>query len=234
MIRNVVKVGGALGKGKGLEMLMKKISETACGKGVLLVPGGGVFADGIRDCDRRFGLGGETSHWMAVLAMDQYAHLLASLGSNLSLVQGLAQARSVIASGRVPVLLSYNLLYQADALPRSWDVTSDSIAAWVAGICGAEKLVLLKTVDGLFSRDPSVHADTELLEEIGSDELSRCGGVDPCFGKHLGMSGTDAWVISGLHPERLIRLLDTGETIGTRIVPGRKENPSTGRRRLDT
>ena len=33
------------------------------------------------------------------------------------------------------------------ALPHSWDVTSDSIAARVAVMLGAERLVLLKSVD---------------------------------------------------------------------------------------
>ena len=41
-----------------------------------------------------------------------------------------------------------------DALPASWEVTSDSIAAWVADQVGAGRLVLVKEVDGLFADWP--------------------------------------------------------------------------------
>jgi len=44
----------------------------------------------------------------------------------------------------VPVLAPSRWLREADPLPHSWDVTSDSIAAWVAGAAGASQLVLVK------------------------------------------------------------------------------------------
>ena len=46
----------------------------------------------------------------------------------------------------VPVLLPAGL--PLDDLPASWDVTSDSIAAWVAHEVGAERLVLVKAAHG--------------------------------------------------------------------------------------
>ena len=48
--------------------------------------------------------------------------------------------------GVVSVLLPAGLLAERDPLPASWGVTSDSIAAWVAGTAGAERLVLVKPV----------------------------------------------------------------------------------------
>jgi aspartokinase-like uncharacterized kinase len=36
----------------------------------------------------------------------------------------------------------------ADPLPHSWEVTSDSIAAWLAGALGAHRVVLVKPVAG--------------------------------------------------------------------------------------
>ena len=48
------------------------------------------------------------------------------------------------SAGRVPVLAPSRWLREADPLPHSWDVTSDSIAAWVAGQAGASTLVLVK------------------------------------------------------------------------------------------
>jgi hypothetical protein len=155
---------------------------------------------------------------MAILAMDQFGHLISSLIPNSELVQGLADARKVLTAGRVPVLLTYNLLFQTDALPRSWDVTADSIAAWVAGLSGAQQLVLLKSVDGLFNDDPCSHAKVDLLEKIDSNQLIRCKGVDRYFASILKKHRLDVWVVNGKHPERLTQLLDTGVTKGTYLL----------------
>ena len=64
-----------------------------------------------------------------------------------------------------------------DALPASWHVTSDSIAAWVADQAGAGRLVLVKEVDGLFADWPP---RGEPLARLTVAELAalRTGGVD--------------------------------------------------------
>ncbi len=152
---------------------------------------------------------------MAILAMDQFGHLISSLMPDSELVQGLADARKVLAAGRVPVLLTYNLLFQTDELPRSWDVTADSIAVWVAGLSGAQQLVLLKSVDGLSSDDPGSHAGVELLEKSDPNQLILCKGVDRYFASILKKHPLDVWIVNGKHPERLTQLLDTGITKGT-------------------
>jgi aspartokinase-like uncharacterized kinase len=125
------------------------------------VPGGAGFADAVRDADRRFGLHAHTSHRMAILAMEQFGWLLSDL------IRG------------VPVLLPAGL--PLDELPASWDVTSDSIAAWVAHRVGAERLVLVKAADGL--------------------------GVDGYFPRALEGARFETWVIG---PSRLAELLERG------------------------
>jgi hypothetical protein len=215
MIKTVIKVGGSMGQSRKLADLMLRLSGLGSKHGILVVPGGGAFSNAIREYDRRFGLDTDASHWMAILAMDQFGHLISSLIPNSELVQGLADARKVLAAGRVPVLLTYNLLFQTDELPRSWDVTADSIAAWVAGLSGAKQLVLLKSVDGLFSDDPCSHAGVELLEKFDPNQLIRCKGVDRYFASILKKYRMDVWIVNGKHPDRLTQLLDTGFTKGT-------------------
>jgi hypothetical protein len=149
--------------------------------------------------------------------------MIASLCPNNELVQGLAEARKVGAAGQVPVLLTYNLLYQADDLPRSWDVTSDSIAVWVADLVKARQLILLKSVDGLFTHDPcaddkAAHANADLLETVNLNQLSQCRGVDRYFAAILKKSSLDVWVVNGRQPERLSQLFNTGVTKGTRLL----------------
>ena len=46
------------------------------------------------------------------------------------------------------MLAPHTWMRAADPLPHSWDITSDSIAAFIAGALGASELILLKPVDG--------------------------------------------------------------------------------------
>ena len=145
----VVKVGGGLGRGAGddaLRALCATLGELGERHPLLVVPGGAWFADAVREADRRFALPATTSHRMAVLGMEQFGWLLSEL------IPGAVRsaAGTPRPPGRTTVLLPAALAL--DGLPASWQVTSDSIAAWVAGRAGAGRLVLVKEVDGLFAR----------------------------------------------------------------------------------
>ena len=73
-------------------------------------------------------------------AIETMGTALQKSGRPLIVTSGLA----LLAAGRVPVIAPYRWLREADPLPHSWDVTSDSIAAWLASALGAARLVLVK------------------------------------------------------------------------------------------
>ena len=156
----VVKVGGALlAHPAHLDAVLAALDQVAGASRLLIVPGGGPFAEAVRDVDRRFALTDDAAHWMAILAMDQYAHLLASRLNVAALAWNPADIAAALERRRLPVLAPSRWLREADPLPHSWDVTSDSIAAWVAGAVGAARLVLVKppgagaeAVDAYFHR----------------------------------------------------------------------------------
>ena len=140
----VVKVGGGLGD-PALPALCNTLGELGARHPLLVVPGGAGFADAVRDADRRFGLPAAASHRMAILGMEQFGWLLSELIPAAERCADLAR----FSPGRTTVLLPAAL--PLDPLPASWQVTSDSIAAWVAHQLGAGRLVQLKGVDGLFA-----------------------------------------------------------------------------------
>ena len=110
-----------------------------------MVPGGGPFADAVREFDRSLGLSPDAAHWMAILAMDQYAHVLADRIPGAVLHGGARGGGGErLQSGRVVVLAPSRWMRSADVLPHSWDVTSDSVAAFVAGALDAARLILIK------------------------------------------------------------------------------------------
>jgi aspartokinase-like uncharacterized kinase len=141
----VVKLGGGvLRHVDHFESALAIIGEAARRCRLLVVPGGGPFADAVRVVHRQHRLTDSVSHWMAILAMDQYAHLVASRMPASVLVTGLREIADTLDVSEVPVLAPSRWLREADPLPHAWEVTSDSIAAWVAGQVGARRLVLVK------------------------------------------------------------------------------------------
>jgi aspartokinase-like uncharacterized kinase len=177
----VIKVGGRLLEfGEQFQLVLDAIGSAALMRPLLVVPGGGPFADLVRDIDRKLGLSDDAAHWMAIGAMDQYAHLVASRLSGGVVVVGTRDMAVALDAQRVPVLAPSRWLREADPLPHSWDVTSDSIAAWVAGQVEARGLVLVKppgasgsgVVDPYFSRALPPHVETFVIRADDSEALS--------------------------------------------------------------
>jgi probable H4MPT-linked C1 transfer pathway protein len=188
----VIKVGGGLLEHvEHLDRVLNAIADAARAHRVVLVPGGGPFADAVRDADGLLGLGADAAHWMAILGMDQYAHLLASRLSAAVVVSTREEVDSALRQQQIPVLAPSRWLSSVDPLPHSWDVTSDSIAAWFAGELGARRLLLVKPpdargaglVDAYFERAlPSAVAHDCLAADEAVQLLTQMAGiVNPAF-----------------------------------------------------
>jgi 5-(aminomethyl)-3-furanmethanol phosphate kinase len=140
----VIKIGGGLTWVPGaLDRVCLTVGSLSRERRLVVVPGAGPFADVVREFDRRVGLSPDVAHWMAILGMDQYAHVLASRIPDAVLVEEPGCVREALAAGAV-VLAPSRWMRSADVLPHSWDVTSDSIAAFVAGALDARRLILIK------------------------------------------------------------------------------------------
>ena len=182
-VDTVVKLGGGLlAHAVHFDAALAMIEVAATSRQLLIVPGGGPFADAVRDVDRRLKLADDVTHWMAVLAMDQHAHLIAGKLARAVVVAEPREIADVLGArtvGCVPVLAPYRWLREADPLPHSWDVTSDSIAAWVAARVGARRLVLVKPpgatgsrlVDACFARVLPAHITPSIVSADRIDLL---------------------------------------------------------------
>ena len=217
MIEVVAKVGGSLSRGANLRALCLLLADLGCERRLLVVPGGGPFADTVRDCDGRYGLSDAASHWMAILAMDQFGCLLLDLIPRSEPARDADAARKIALSGRVPVFMPFDLLRRTDPLPHNWMVTSDSISAWVAELVRAPQLVLLKSVDGLPDSLGRDTGDSGLPGLVTLEQLARWEGVDPYLATILADDGLDLWIVNGDTPDRLKELLGQGTTRGTRL-----------------
>lgn len=159
----MIKVGGALVRDSdAFAAATADLGALRHDLRIVLVPGGGPFADAVRDVDRTLGLGSDVAHWMAILGMEQYAHLLGERIPGAIVIGHPAQLADAWHAGRVPVLAPYQWLRHADPVPHSWDATSDSIAAWMAVTLRATHLVLIKPAAGAPHDMTNVHLGTIL------------------------------------------------------------------------
>lgn len=159
----VVKLGGSLHDAPALRHWLERLA-TAPGPPRVVVPGGGPFADAVRALQPALGVGELTAHRMAILAMQQFGLALQALEPRLALAETGTELRTATAA----VWLPWRLAGRSPELEASWDVTSDSIACWLATQLAASDLVLVKSAD--IVRD----AGTERL-------LAEPGLVDPAF-----------------------------------------------------
>lgn len=172
---------------------------------VLIVPGGGVFADSIRDVHENRGISDDAAHWMAILGMEQYAYYLADKS-------GIRTTDDVdkLLPG-ISILMPYRLLRSKDPLSHSWDVTSDCIAAWVASVLDAG-LIKVTDVDGVLIGGKTVATvDAAELQKMGES----C--VDRMLPELLMKDGRDCMVVNGNYPERVLAALEEKAVRGTLI-----------------
>ena len=166
----VLKLGGAQARGGRLDDWLDAIGREA-GRRVV-VPGGGPFADIVRQTQSQIGFDDVAAHEMAMVAMSQFGRALASLRPDFRLVASLEEIRATLARGATPIWSPERMALAAGLAP-SWDLTSDSLAAWLAGLLGAARVILVK------------HG----AATASAEALAARGVVDPLFPQYLAASG---------------------------------------------
>ena len=208
-----IKVGGSLGRGRAssLRRVMCGLATLARRRPVLLVPGGGVFADTVRAAMRRCGIPEAVAHRMALRSMDQFGLQLAALSPAARTVDTEVDGLRIARAGRLPILLVAQRLDRDRSVPRSFRFTSDVIAARVAARLGVEQLVLLKSLPDF----PGPLRGRPALRR-----LARQGVVDPMFARCV-PRGCDVWILDGRR----------AATLGSRLRAIDQERVMTGARR---
>ncbi len=183
----VVKLGGSLLASGDPRALLLALVAAARTHRIVVVPGGGPFADAVRGTTARLEPGSSAAHWMAILGMDQHALLLAALAPEARRVSTPVEIAATTEAGRLAILSPHAWLREADPLPHGWHVTSDSIAAWLAGQLGARRLVLVKSGEA-------------------PEALPRAGLVDPYFETAL-PAGVACRIVGARSPDALVAAL---------------------------
>jgi aspartokinase-like uncharacterized kinase len=206
----VLKVGGSLSnKPFKLKKLCVKLGKLAEKKRLAIVPGGGKFADIIRFFDEKLNLPPLKTHEMAILAMDLYGLLLASLTPNSQPVKSLKECLKLSCKGVLPIILPYKICVKADFKP-SWNVTSDTLAAYLASLLKAEKLILIKDVNGVYDWRKRV------IKEVSLSWLKKNKScLDNFFPKIIKKIKIKTYIVNGFYPDRIEKIILNKEALCT-------------------
>lgn len=179
----VVKLGGSLARNGQLRPWIRAIAGQGEGDGPALavVPGGGPFADRVREMQASLGFDDSTAHKMAVLGMEQYGLILAELCPKLVPVSSKAALLRACRSGKIPVWMPSRMIFGRDDIPGKWEVTSDSLAAWLARHLKATCLILIKSVDPVSGDSQYGDSQYNKQPEVPLFALQERGIIDRAF-----------------------------------------------------
>lgn len=199
----VVKLGGSLAKSPELPRWIAVLRSHGSGR-VVIVPGGGPFADQVREMQNHWRFPDTIAHRMAMRAMEQYGYMLTGLAPGLVPCRSEEEIREQIQHRQVPVWFPHRTVSRSDEIPPTWDVTSDSLAAWLATRLSARHLVLVKSV-----RLP--------YRSIAVTELSKRNVVDPAFSRYVN-DNLCVWCLHANDHVGMTEMLGEKVTFGTRVL----------------
>ena len=164
----VIKLGGSVSRSQELYSWIRAIIDLS-NERIVIVPGGGGFADHVRSLQAYWHFNDSVAHEMAILAMQNMAVCYAGLDSALQVATSLEEINSILSQGRVPVWSPTLSWLDQQNVAHSWDVTSDSLSVIIARALAAKQLILVKSLR--VSKEITV---AELVErEIADKAFSR-------------------------------------------------------------
>ncbi len=175
----VVKLGGSLAAAPVLAGWLEALDLYP--DPLIVVPGGGAFADTVRAMQAKMQFDDDAAHHLALVAMEQYGLALAALWPRLAMAATPAGIGRALRTGHIACWAPAQMAL-ASPLPKSWDVTSDTLAAWLTAKLQAERLLLIKS------------AEIDATAEPTLADLANAGVVDRLFPHFAAASGADIFV----------------------------------------
>ncbi|MET0638661.1 MAG: uridylate kinase [Hyphomicrobium sp.] len=139
----VVKVGGSIAETGRLTSVLEMIA--AARVPLVVVPGGGPFADAVRKLQPELQFSDAVAHRIAMLAMEQMAECMVSLQAGLKIARSLDDISEAVMDGQIPVWAPLQMIGNDETIAANWAATSDSLSARLAELLDT-RLVLLKSV----------------------------------------------------------------------------------------
>ena len=137
----IVKIGGSWLKNPKLPSLINFLHRYANQK-IVLVVGGGVFAETVRNVYKSNKMTEETGHILAMKATEIFAYYLKSINPDISITNRVTNFIKKNLNLWLPTeKLSFEKKFQ-----KNWESTSDSIATWLYTNTKSKGVVFIKSL----------------------------------------------------------------------------------------
>jgi aspartokinase-like uncharacterized kinase len=181
----IIKLGGSLSYSGALVNSLNAVEKNYQGRAVVIVPGGGAFADQVRLAQQHWQFDDTIAHHMALLAMQQMALMFKGLKPGFAMAYTVSAIQEQLSRQKI-VIWSPDIIELDNAgIPASWDITSDSLAAWLAKTVSASELILIKSA--------AIDADLSL------QQLAKQNIVDKAFCDLVAQAAFKIQIINALN-----------------------------------
>ena len=203
IIKQVVKIGGSLFPNYAIELAEQLEKSNS-----VIILGGGEFANLIRRYDEEIHFTEHTNHWRAIDCMDIIAKLVNDKVESTKLAFSIEEVNKISDEGLTPIFVVSDFLKREDPFECSWDVTSDSIAAYVAHLLNAN-LLIVTNVNGIYTQEPKEPGST-FISKIDATTLLTFqeSSIDVMLPSLLLEFGTNCYVVNGKCPDWVLSLID--------------------------
>jgi 5-(aminomethyl)-3-furanmethanol phosphate kinase len=212
----VIQIGGNLADWVAMADWLTLAGRLAAKAPTVIVPTGGPFAETVREAEDMWRLSPAIVRRMVLLGMDSHALLLHGIRSDISTAPDFGAIWANATAGRASVWMPGGLERERPDLVDDWDMSSDSLAAWLAVELRAERLILVK------SGACPCHA----VDTLG---MVRDGLLGPDFPGWRRRFRGKVWCVGRDQVEELAAALDRDEEFGCPLasVPSlMKERPA--------
>jgi aspartokinase-like uncharacterized kinase len=210
---HIVKIGGSLTyDAKPLLKALKSYAKEN-NKKIIIIPGGGEFANVVRKIDKTLNISNSLSHKLAIKCMDLIGEVYAEIG-NIKAYDTLFNLKREIEKEKIAILLPSKILLSTDIAEHSWAITSDSLSLYIGKLLDVREVIIATDVDGIYDKFPG----GKLLNIINANDIKGLTSVDETFPILLKQFKMNAYVVNGKYPERVIDILEGKHNIYTKII----------------
>lgn len=154
----IFKIGGTVLENpiylKNTFTQLHKLVEENFIKAIIVIPGGGSYANFVREIDQELSIGDAIAHWMAIYTMNYNGYIIRQKYPSIILTENIDELKT--ADRAFSLFLPFKYLKKHDPLPHSWDVTSDSITLYIAHKLDLRECFLVKDVDGIIDQNGGI------------------------------------------------------------------------------
>jgi aspartokinase-like uncharacterized kinase len=228
----IVKIGGKILENKeNLEstiLQFKYICEKNFIQKIIIIPGGGKYANFVRMLDKKISIGDELSHWMAIFAMNCNGIEISQKYNDIKDFDNLDELKK--SKEKIVIFLPYDFLYQLDELPHSWSVTSDSITLYIAHQLGLKDCFLIKDIDGIISNNYNILRELTSSEYKNLKKTNKILTINTNREKRKDSQPIDSYIINLINKYNVNCIILNGSSNKKRIITFFEESEDNSKR----